>query len=252
MVISTSRLESFVENISNFEKLSLEDQILVFGHYLQKKEKFTNFNHKGIANCFKLTDLVPPTNINSRLRKLETKKLLVKNDGNYRVERTKTKSIEIEILGKPKLKELSTTLEKLPTLLKKPESDYVTEVLNCLKVESYHAAIILMWVLTISHLQNYVFAYKLAEFNTALSKHPKYNKKSFSITKIDDFEEIKESDFLELLKTSSITSKGRHKLLNEKLGIRNTYSHPSSLTLTDTKTVSFIEDLINDIITKIK
>ena len=252
MSISKGKLEAFIENISDFESLILEDKILVFGYYLQKKEKSDNFNHKPIEECFSLLDFRKPSNINSRLRGLESKKMLVEHEIGYRVERTKVKSIETEILGKPKLKEISANLEKLPALLKKPESDYVTEVLNCLKVESYHAAIVLMWVLTMSHLQNYVFDYKLAEFNTALSKHSKYNKKSFSITKIDDFEEIKESDFLELLKTSSITSKGRHKLLNEKLGIRNTYAHPSSLTLTDTKTISFIEDLINDIITKIK
>ncbi|MCH7561143.1 MAG: hypothetical protein IIC67_07235, partial [Thaumarchaeota archaeon] len=63
---------------------------------------------------------------------------------------------------------------------------------------------------------------------------------------------IKETDFLAILKNIGSLSKTRHKLLEEKLGIRNTYAHPSSLTLTETKTISFIEDLINDIITKIK
>lgn len=252
MSVSKAKLEAFIDNIEDLESLTLEDKILVFGYYLQKKEKLQNFNHKPIEECFTLLDFTKPTNINSRLRGFETKKMVVKHKAGYRVERTKVKSIETDILGKPKLKEISTNLEKLPTLLKKPESDYVKEVINCLTVEAYHAAIVLMWVITISHLQNFVLAFKLNEFNTSLSKHTKYQKKGLAVSKYDDFEEINEKDFLDLLKNSNIISKGRHKLLDEKLGIRNTYAHPSSLTLTDTKTISFIEDLINDIITKIK
>ena len=252
MSISKAKLEAFIDKISDFESLILEDKILVFGYYLQKKERSDNFNHKPIEECFSLLDFSKPTNINSRLRGLENKKLLVKHKTGYRIERIKVKSIETEILGKPKLKEISANLEKLPALLKKPESDYVQEVLNCLKVEAYHAAIILMWVITISHLRNFVLAFKLNEFNTSLSKHTKYQKKGLAVSKYDDFEEINEKDFLDLLKNANIISKGRHKLLDEKLRIRNTYAHPSSLTLTDTKTISFIEDLINDIITKIK
>lgn len=238
--------------MSGFESLILEDKILVFGYYLQKKEKFDNFNHIQIETCFTLLDFTKPTNINSRLRGFETKKILVKYKTGYRVERTKVKSIETEILGKPKLKEISANLEKLPALLKKPEGDYVKEVIDCLKVEAYHAAIVLMWVITISHLRNFVLSFKLNEFNISLSRHTRYQRRGLTISKYDDFEEIKEDDFLDLLKSTNIISKGRRRLLGEKLGIRNTYAHPSPLTLTDTKTISFIEDLINDIITKIK
>lgn len=252
MPVSKAKLEAFINNIENFESLSLEDQILVFGYYLQNKEKLENFIHKYIEECFALLDFSKPANINSRLRGLENKKMIVKHKDGYRVERTKVKSIETDILGKPKLKEVSKNLEKLPTLLKKPESDYVKEVIDCLKVEAYHAAIVLTWVITISHLQNFVLAFKLTEFNTSLSKHTKYQKKSLVISEYDNFEEIKENDFLELLKNANIISRGQHKLLDEKLGIRNTHAHPSTLTLTDTKTISFIEDLIDDIITKIK
>lgn len=252
MAISATKLEAFIDNISDFESLNLEDEILVFGYYLQKKEQLENFNHKNIEECFLLLDLNNPTNITSRLMNLESKKMIVINKTGYRVERKKVKSIETDILGKPKLKEISSDLEKLPKLLKKPESDYVLEVINCLKVDAWHAAIVLMWVIAVSYLQNFVFTHKLNEFNIALANHSKYNKKSFTITKMDDFEEINEYDFLELLKSVQIINKSKHKLLHEKLGIRNTYAHPTTMTLTDTKTISFIEDLIIDIITKIK
>lgn len=251
MSISTAKLEAFIDNISNFESLILEDKILVFGYYLQKKEKFENFNHKPIEECFSSLDFSKPTNINSRLRGLESKKKVVKHKSGYRVERTKLKSIETDILGKQKLKIISSNLENLPNLLKSPEKEYVDEVIGCLRIDAYHAAIVLMWSISVSHLRNYVLAYKLTEFNSSLTRNTKYAKKKLTISKYDDFEEIGDADFLDLLKNSKITSKNQHKLLEEKIGIRNTYAHPTSLTLTDNKTNSFIEDLVNDIIKKI-
>ena len=113
MEISESDLESFVNTISNFESLSLEDQIFIFCYFLQKNTKFSTFNHKDVEQCFQLLNLSLPTNINSRLRNFENnkpKKQLIKINGGYRVERTKIKSIETNILGKPKLKEISNDL----------------------------------------------------------------------------------------------------------------------------------------------
>lgn len=252
MSINPQKLESYTETISNFEKLKLEVQIIVFGYYLQQKEKLSNFEHKLIQKCFELSDFTTPTNIASRLQKLEVKHWLVKNNGGYRVERTTLKTFEANILGKPQLKIISSKLESLPNLLKTPEKEYVDEVLGCLSIDAYHAAIVLMWSITISHLRNFIIDYKIPEFNNALSNHTKNSLRNLSISKYDDFENIGDHDFLEIIKSLNLTSKNQHKLLKEKLDIRNTYAHPNTLTLTDNKTNSFIEDLINDIISKIQ
>lgn len=251
MSIKVQKLKSYIETISNFEKLKLEEQIIVFGYHIQENEKLTNFDHKIIQRCFELSDLPLPTNIISRLQKLETKRWLVKNNGRYRLERTTLKSLEYNILGKPQLKIISTKLESLSNLLKTPEKEYVDEVIGCLRINAYHAAIVLMWSICISHLRNYIINYKIPEFNNALSNHPKSSMRRLSISKYDDFEDIGDYDFLEILKILTVTTKNQHKLLKEKLDIRNIYAHPNTLTLTDNKTNSFIEDLVNDIITKI-
>jgi len=251
MSVNAPKIESYVEAISNFEKLNLEQQIIVFGYYLQKKEKRPNFEHKIIQKCFELIDSSIPKNIASRLQKLEEKHWLVKNNGGYRVERTILKSCEANILGQPQLKIISSKLESLPTLLKTPEKEYVSEVIGCLRIDAYHASIVLMWSITISHLRNFIIDHKVLEFNTALLKHPKNSLKKLSISKYDDFENIGDHDFLEILNSLNIISKNQHKLLKEKLDIRNTYAHPNTMTLTVNKTNSFIEDLVNDIITKI-
>lgn len=251
MSIKLQKLTSYIETISNFEKLKLEEQIIVFGYHIQQNEKLSNFNHKIIQQCFELSDLPSPTNIISRLQKLETKHWLVKNNGGYRLERTTLKSLEHNILGKPQLKIISAKLENLSNLLKTPEKEYVDEVIGCLRINAYRAAIVLMWSICISHLRNYIISYKIPEFNNALSNHTKNSIKKLSISKYDDFEDIGDYDFLEILKILTITTKNQHKLLKEKLDIRNTYAHPNTLTLTDNKANSFIEDLVNDIIMKI-
>lgn len=248
--IKKLELESYIDAISNFEKLKFEEQIIVFGYYLQQNLKVSNFDHKTIQQCFELSDFPHPTNIASRLPKLEKKHWLVKNNGGYRLERATLKSLERDILGKPQLKIISSKLESLPKLLKTPEKEYVDEVIGCLRINAYRAAIVLMWSICISHLRNYIIDHKMHEFNDALLNHPKNSIKKLSISKYDDFEDIGDYDFLEILK-STIISKNQHKLLKEKLDIRNTYAHPNTLTLTDNKINSFIEDLVNDIITKI-
>ena len=252
MEININKLKSFVDDISDFELLILEEQILVFCYFLQKNETYTSIKPKDLKQCFHTLDLSLPTNIPLRLRGMKNKKQLLKTNDGYRVERTEIKNIENEIFKKPKLKKISKDLERLPVLLKKPESDYVKEVINCLKIEAYHAAIVLMWIVTISHLRNHVLHVKLKEFNSSPSFHTKNKKKGLMIINYEDFEEIKEDEFLEILKNIGSINKTRCRLLKEKLGIRNTYAHPSSLSLTDTKTISFIEDLISEIITKIK
>jgi len=251
MTVDIQKLEFFVDAISNFENLNLEEKIIAFGYYLQEKQKLLNFEANLIKQCFEATDSQIPKNIASRLQKLEEKHLLVKNNGGYRIERSVLKSFEIKFLGQPQLKIISSKLENLPNLLKTPEKEYVNEILGCLRIEAYHAAIVLMWSVSISHLRNFVITKKTQEFNTALSNHSKNSLRRVSIVKYDDFEKIGDDDFLDILYSLIIISKNQKKLLKEKLDIRNTYAHPNTMTLTVNKTNSFIEDLVNDIIIKI-
>lgn len=250
--MNKEKLKSFVNRIEDFHNLIHSDKITVFGYYLQENLRYESFNHKNIEECYDALDLPRPTNIPSRLLELKKVNRLVpynKSKGSYRVSGPESKTIEGK-LGNKELAKVSDNLTKLPKLLSKPESDLLKEALNCLKVKALRAVIVLVWIIVIDHLQDFVIRNKLADFNTALSTHTRYQR--LTITKKEDFEEIKESDFISIMKTASIITKGQKKLLDEKLGIRNTYAHPSSLTLSESKVNSFVEDLIVDIVSKIK
>jgi hypothetical protein len=103
--------------------------------------------------------------------------------------------------------------------------------------------------MVIDHLQDHVINNKRIEFNKSLSQHPKY--KNLKVESKTNFEEIREYDFIILMESSDIISKGQKIILHEKLGIRNSHAHPSPLVLTESKVISFIEDLIDNIVLKI-
>lgn len=98
-------------------------------------------------------------------------------------------------------------------------------------------------------MYEYVLAHKLNEFNSALSKQP-WNSKRLKIAKKDDFGEIKESDFILVCRSARIITGDVRKLLDEKLGFRNSCAHPSSIAVGDSKVLSFIEDLIDNVVAK--
>ena len=72
------------------------------------------------------------------------------------------------------------------------------------------------------------------------------------ISNIDDFSELKESKFIELMRSEKIISNDIRKILDEKLGIRNSASHPSPITIEGHKATEFILDLVENVILKYK
>jgi len=128
------------------------------------------------------------------------------------------------------------------------EKVFLIEAINCYRVEAYRATIVLLWILAIDHLQSYIFGRKFNEFNSALAKNP--DKKISKIINYDDFGELKESRFIELAKSAGIISNDIRKILDEKLGIRNSAAHPSGITFTGHKATEFALDLISNILLK--
>lgn len=104
----------------------------------------------------------------------------------------------------------------------------------------------MVWLLTLDHLYEYILANKLSDFIIALRKMN--NNKSIK-TK-DDFSDIKESTFIEACRGAGIISNDIRKILDTKLGIRNSFAHPSTVTLPKSKAFEFIEDLVDNVILK--
>lgn len=109
------------------------------------------------------------------------------------------------------------------------------------------------WNLAYDHLCNYVLKKKLTEFNTQYpttyaKKHTKARMKTVKM--IDDFAELKESEVVQICRSANIITNGVYKILNEKLGKRNTYAHPSNIAVSPLTAEEMIVDLINNVVLK--
>ena len=173
----------------------------------------------------------------------------IKSKTGYRLERSILDDIKQEVKNEPKKVQVSQQLTDLVLKIKdSQEKAFLVEALNCYRVEAYRATIILVWILAIDHLQKYIFGQKLNDFNAALAKNP--DKKVQKIVNYDDFSDLSEGRFVELTRSANIISNDVRKILDEKLGIRNSAAHPSGIVFTGHKTTEFGLDIINNILLK--
>lgn len=98
------------------------------------------------------------------------------------------------------------------------------------------------------HLFAHILAHKLTDFNVALSKDK--GVKLDAVNQRDDFTEIKETKFIELCRAAGIVSNDVRKILDQKLGTRNSCAYPSGVTINKSKVIDFIEDLVDNVILK--
>jgi hypothetical protein len=117
-------------------------------------------------------------------------------------------------------KELRGILFKIPPSAKRK---FLEEAINCYEVGACRASIIMTWILIMDTLQEYILAEKLNEFNSALSRQQglRINR----ITSIDDFTELNEAKFIEICRSATIITHDIRKILDEKLGFRNSCAH---------------------------
>ncbi len=255
---SKEDLEKFAKSANNFFSFTASDQIDFFVYFLTiKKDKGTT-QATGIRDCFLLLELTPYSNISGYLLshvkgkgKAPPKYLRIK-DG-YQLHRSRRTFIEDTLNKKPHKVKVDKELRELLHHIKNPAAnEFLKEAINCFEIEAYRAAIIMVWNLTMDHLYEYILNHELANFNLVLSKNNDKRIRISSISKKDDLTEIPEAKFIEFCRTSKIISNDIRKILDTKLGIRNTYAHPSGVKMLEIKAIEFIEDLVNNVVLKYK
>jgi len=169
--------------------------------------------------------------------------------GLYRLERSVFEEIDRQINNEPTKVAVSEQLTNLvASISDDDEKAFLEEAINCYRIQANRAAIILVWIVAMSHLQKYIFANKLNEFNTAFALNP--DRRMNRVVQYDDFSAIGESKFIEVTKSAGIISNDVRKILDEKLGTRNSAAHPSGVTFTAHKATEFALDIISNILLK--
>lgn len=245
-------LEAYVNAVPNFDVLSASQKIDYFAYYLMVEEKAESFSPSQIRKCFDGVHAHPYSNIPEYLGKKSGGKgsPFIKTKAGYKLERSRLREIEKEIGTEP---HVSATTSSLRGHIKEGMSPtaeaFITEAVSCYEHKLYRSAIIMTWLFALDSIYEYVLASKLAVFNTSYHADGS-NKKALQISSKDDFSELKESKFIELCRASNIITNDVRKILDTKLGIRNTCAHPSSVTISDMKCAEFITDLLDNVTAK--
>lgn len=129
------------------------------------------------------------------------------------------------------------------------EQRFLAEAIACLDVKATRATVVMVWLMTVDHLQRYVLAHELASFNGAWAMRGDYG--GHPIAAQDDFLEIRdENAFITILRSANVITKDVRKILDEKLGFRNTCAHPNDIVIPESKVVAAIEDLVYNVVLK--
>lgn len=240
-----------VDSVENFDDLSQVEQVKYISYFytiIGEKEEFTSTI---IGDIFTAESLYRPPNVTDCLNKLVRRRpaILLKKGNLYSFQRTQKKALDDIYLDKKHIREISETMRGLLNKVNSVEQKaFLEEAITCYEVKSYRAAIVMTWLLTVDVLYEFVVKNKLTGFNSAMAKNGKY--KNFTITKKEDFSELKENDFIMFLGSAAVITKDQKKILEEKLGIRNTAAHPNSIEIRESKASTVIEDLVPNIISK--
>jgi hypothetical protein len=249
------KLEEFVGLIADFNKMKQSQMMDCFSYYFIGYLKREKFAIKDIHDCFVKLSIPPYSNVRQYLAdnsekprgKGMQKFIKVRND--FTLTRQFIEQLEnLIVTDKPKVEisnALRSLINKLPS---ESEKNYLEEAIKTFEVEAFRAAIIMVWLLTIDHLYEFILSdsNRITRFVTAL----RAANCKVSIHSKDDFGELKESIFLTACKSSGIISHDVWKILDVKLGIRNSFAHPSTVHLPKSKALEFIEDLITNVVLK--
>lgn len=247
-------LEEFIGKVEQFNDLSASEKCDYFVYFLTEIKGAAGVRPKDVQDCFAELRIRPYSNIPRYLSNNGRKPAVVtflKKKELYLLERRRKEEINKTVkLDKPFIETNKTLRSLLPLIQNQSEAEFLDEAIKCFEVEAFRATIIMIWLLAIDHLYSFILANKQAHFNLELSKVTDRRVKVMEVKIKDDFSDIPEGKFIELCRASGIISNDVRKILDEKLGIRNSSAHPSSIKIGRGKAFEFIEDITNNVILK--
>jgi hypothetical protein len=246
-------LEEFCNSIEGFSAWNHADKIKFFAWHLHANEQQKRFSAASIAKCYSDLNIAQPSSVSPFLAAMVARKPpeAIKTSEGYCLEKRVRDSLDAKYGKRPATihvhKLLATLPERVPSLA---EKEFLREALTCFKHGAFRATIVMCWNLAYDHLCEFVLAKHLTAFNTQLPRSfPKAG--IATIVKREDFSELKESQVLQVCRSSLITTDNLHKILKEKLDRRNIAAHPSSVTVSEPTAEEFVRDLVENVVLKL-
>lgn len=238
----------WIAQIPNFESMSVANKMLVVGYYLHTVKKLERFGVKQVNLAFDELHQSRPTNTTSQLKGMMTggDKRILQDAKGFRLSSTARQKIAKLVPSPTTAKQIVSELKILEMRITDPhQKTFLEEAIACFEHGAYRAAIVMAWNLAFHHTCAYIFSGHLTAFNEQLTKA--YPKKK-TIGKPSDFEDLKESEVIEIAKGAQVISVSTSKVLSEKLMKRNSAAHPSSLVVMPVTADEVISDLVQNIL----
>jgi len=257
-------LLEFLGGAGNIQEYSRKSKVLLFAYYLRQHRGQLEFTSKDVRQCFRDASLKIPSDLSGILRVLSRGRdsplmkgarsgtFVLTRAGLNEVEAylgTKTKpESEVDSILRNAIPYLEGVIAKVSNV---NQRKFVAEAIACLGVDAKRATVIMMWACSVAHLYDYILAQKtrLTDFNAALQRrNDKFGR--IAVKMYDDFLDLPESVFIEVCRSARLINNDVRKILDEKLGIRNTCAHPANVEVHKTKVVNFVEDLVDNVLVK--
>jgi len=232
------------------------EKIRVFAWYLHVHKGQATITASGIKACYDALHFPAPTSFGGYFKNLETAKNLLKNKSGYRLSAGVREELDRLYGQQGHSIQVTELLKGLPAEIPDLfERTYLDEALACYGVKAFRAAMVMTWNLGYHHFCHFILAKKLADFNTRWPiSNPGHHKKAgiAAVTKIEDFgEEFKEGQVITIARDANIISNNVFKVLNEKLGTRNSAAHPSDIVVGQLQADYFIDDLVKNVVLRL-
>lgn len=251
--LDQKHLGVFYSRIPERESLSRGTLADLFAYHLQVELGRDSVTTAELKRCFTLCDLGTPTWLATHLTNNSKgrRATYVKATKGYRLHaNAREKLAQVFGAGQTAVQTsapLKDIYDQLPDGARK---EFLKESVACYEIGCNRAAVVMFWLFLLDHLFELVETHHLSAFNSVLAKNTDKRVKVASITKRDDFGEIPEGKFIEFLRSAGIISADVRKILDQKLGTRNTAAHPSTVKLQQSKANDFFDDLIENVFRK--
>jgi len=242
----------FTRRIGGFAGLSHPDKITLFAWYLHTDGQRERFDAAEIGSCYDGADLERPANLHLTMKQLTEKSppVLLRDSRGYRLESRIREALD-EKHGQSRdqlavSKAITDLIAKVPSA---SEKAFLTETSACYRCRAFRAAIVMAWALAMDHVLEWILsdATRLAAFNARIpQRFPK--KTGLVINDRIGFQELKESELIDVLSAEGLISRDTAKVLREKLDKRNSAAHPSNVVFTQAQAEDVITDLVYNVV----
>ena len=245
-------LQEFVARVPGFTGLPHAQRIKYFVWFLQSVRGQSSATVPDIRTCYEAAHIELPGNLSRSVEALTEKQPpdLLKQGGAYRLHAKQRQAFDAQYGQTDSVLDIEQTLAVLPGRLKsESERLYLEETLICYKHRAFRAAIVMSWNLAYDHVLHWILAdgNRLASFNQGIVlRNPR--KAHVRVTVRSDFEELKEDEVLDIAANLPGITANMKRTLKEKLGRRNTYAHPSTMTISRHQVDDMISDLVNNVV----